>query len=127
VATVLFLAAATIGLWPTEQAAKAAPKSEAPTLSIKPIPASSPAQTELSEAEHSPTRFTNPFDVSEIFEFPPGTPEDTARASVAETLLLRARERGTQVGTPVRHVHDRRSPPMPTPALLSESLFKKMT
>jgi hypothetical protein len=45
-------------------------------------------------ADEVPVRFTNPFDATEIFEFPAGTSEADARDAVAETLLQRARERG---------------------------------
>jgi hypothetical protein len=37
--------------------------------------------------------FTNPFDRSEVFEFPPGTSRAEARAAVAEFLIDRARGR----------------------------------
>jgi hypothetical protein len=40
-----------------------------------------------------PVRFTNPFDASEVFEFPPGTSSTYAHDAVAELLLQRARER----------------------------------
>lgn len=39
-------------------------------------------------------KFRNPFDASEVFEFPPGTTQMEARHAVRETLLQRARERG---------------------------------
>ena len=45
------------------------------------------------ESLESPVRFSNPFDVSEVFEFPPGTSDDQARESVAAILLQRARDR----------------------------------
>jgi hypothetical protein len=38
-------------------------------------------------------RFSNPFDATEVFEFPPGTSEAEARDAVAELLLQRARDR----------------------------------
>lgn len=38
-------------------------------------------------------KFTNPFDASEVFEFPPNTSEAQAREAVARTLLQRAQER----------------------------------
>jgi len=41
----------------------------------------------------SPVRFSNPFDASEVFEFPPGTSDQQARQSVAAILLQRARDR----------------------------------
>jgi len=45
------------------------------------------------ESQESPVRFNNPFDASEVFEFPPGTSDDQARQSVAAVLLQRARDR----------------------------------
>jgi hypothetical protein len=45
------------------------------------------------EPEPEPVRVANPFDASEIFEFPAGTSHAEARASMAEMLLERARER----------------------------------
>jgi hypothetical protein len=128
VATLLFLVATTIALWPAGQDAKIKHKSAAPTLSMNVTLPGPPSQAELSEVENLPTRFTNPFDASEVFEFPPGTPTDSARESVAEVLLERARERRVQIRA-VKHVHDRRPAPTPIrgPTLLSESLFKNAT
>jgi hypothetical protein len=40
-----------------------------------------------------PVRFTNPFDPTEVFEFPTGTSEEEAHAAVADLLVNRARER----------------------------------
>ena len=45
------------------------------------------------ESLDSPVRFSNPFDASEVFEFPPGTSDEQARQSVAAILLQRARDR----------------------------------
>jgi hypothetical protein len=59
-----------------------------------PLAAVRPDAPPLAEAQ---VRFANPFDASEVFEFPPGTPESDARDAVAELLLKRARDR---VGTP---------------------------
>jgi len=129
VATVLFLVATVIALWPAEQDARIKHKSVAPAaLSMNATLPEPPPQAELSQVNNAPTRFTNPFDASEVFEFPPGTPADSARASVAEVLLERARERRAQIRT-VKHLHDRRSTPTPVrgPTLLSESLFKNAT
>jgi hypothetical protein len=56
---------------------------------------SSPAAG-TAQPEGSPdlvVRFKNPFDASEVFEFPPGTSVAEARQSVAEVLLERARDR----------------------------------
>lgn len=40
-----------------------------------------------------PVRFVNPFDATEVFEFPRGMSENDVREAVAELLLDRARER----------------------------------
>jgi hypothetical protein len=40
-----------------------------------------------------PVTFTNPFDATEVFQFPSGTSESEARQSVAELLMQRARDR----------------------------------
>jgi hypothetical protein len=45
------------------------------------------------EAEGPPVFFTNPFDETEVFEFPPGTSPEEARAAVADLLIMRAQER----------------------------------
>jgi len=67
-------------------AARHSPVSSAPTT---PSPADSQA---------APVQFTNPFDASEVFEFPPGTTETAAREAVAELLLQRARDRRPEWG-----------------------------
>jgi len=122
VAVVLGLLAVIIALWPAEQPAKAAVQ-EVPTRATKePLPTAAMA-TAPAEARNSPTRFTNPFDSSEVFEFPPGTSEDAARKSVAEILLERARERGPQI-TSVKRARATQSPPVRIPRLASKSLFR---
>jgi hypothetical protein len=52
-----------------------------------------PTATVPAESPEPPVRFRNPFDASEVFEFPPGTSDDSARESVAAMLLQRARDR----------------------------------
>lgn len=47
----------------------------------------------LPSANNAPVRFTNPFDATEVFEFPPGTSKSEARHAVADLLLKRARDR----------------------------------
>jgi len=47
----------------------------------------------VSPAERLPVTFANPFDASEIFEFPAGTTQTEAHDAVADLLLQRARER----------------------------------
>lgn len=51
------------------------------------------AADEVESAPAVPVRVANPFDASEVFEFPQGTPTAEARAAMAEILLQRARER----------------------------------
>jgi len=54
-----------------------------------------PEATLPAESPQPPVRFRNPFDASEVFEFPPGTSDDSARELVAAMLLQRARDRHT--------------------------------
>jgi len=54
------------------------------------------------ESKGPPVRMTNPFDRSEVFEFPPGTSRKEARKAVSEILLQRANERGPQLAR-MRH------------------------
>ncbi|HEY4214631.1 MAG TPA: hypothetical protein VGM84_24355 [Steroidobacteraceae bacterium] len=51
------------------------------------------AQVQFPPEESLPVYFRNPFDASEVFEFPPGTSQTDARDAVAELLMKRARER----------------------------------
>ena len=62
------------------------------------------------ESLDSRVRFSNPFDASEVFEFPPGTSDEQARQSVAAILVQRARDR--QVADAVKS-----NPPMPGAAV----------
>ena len=64
-----------------------------PTMIIKGPISAPPAATPPAEPQKPPVRFRNPFDASEVFEFPPGTSATEARQSVAKLLLQRARER----------------------------------
>jgi hypothetical protein len=52
------------------------------------------AATEAITPPGPAVKFRNPFDASEVFEFPPGTTQKEAWDAVRETLLQRARERG---------------------------------
>jgi hypothetical protein len=121
VAIALGLAAVTIALWPSPQRAEAATQPNIPVVSTK-VPLES-AASQTAPPENSPMRFANPFDTSEVFEFPAGTTEDDARASVAEILFERARERGAQTSS-IRRVHNRPSAPLRIPRLVSKSIFK---
>ena len=126
VAALLGLAAVAIAVWPGEQPQKAPPPYEVPALSVSAPLLVAPTQATLSAVQNLPTRFTNPFDTSEVFEFPPGTTQDAARESVAETLIERARERRAQMRS-VKHVQGRQPEHLEVPTLLSESDFKKAT
>jgi hypothetical protein len=116
IALVLALAAATIALWPTPQSAKSATQLREP-LPSKVASFGLPSRTEPAVSS-VPTRFTNPFDASEVFVFPPGTTEDAARQSVAEVLLQRARDREALISS-VKYVHTQPPPPFRIPALMS--------
>jgi hypothetical protein len=91
-ASALGIAAAVIALG--SAAHRAADRSSSPpAVTIKAPNSAAPAAPEPAGSQSSPVRFKNPFDASEIFEFPPGTSEAEARQSVAELLLQRARDR----------------------------------
>ena len=60
----------------------------------------------IDEPEGEPVRIANPFDESEVFEFPAGTSEVEARAAMSEMLMERARERYAQVDS---QLHKRRA------------------
>jgi hypothetical protein len=69
---------------------------EVPTSAPTSVPASVPT-SELAPASpvtpDVPVRYKNPFDASEVFEFPAGTSRAEMRDAVAELLSQRARER----------------------------------
>jgi hypothetical protein len=50
------------------------------------------------ELHGEPVHFANPFDASEVFEFPPGTTEAEAREAVADFLIERAMSRQAHLG-----------------------------
>jgi hypothetical protein len=97
----------TAGLWSTspthgieqqqtELATPNSPRPQPPLAAPQAPSAVAPAATPQQPAEPQPTtpvRFKNPFDRSEIFEFPAGTSLEDARQSVASLLLQRARDR----------------------------------
>jgi hypothetical protein len=119
IALVLAMIAAIIALWPNGQGPDTPSQSLLPTLTTKDsLPHPSP-QPEDSGAQSSPVRFTNPFDASEVVEFPPGTTEEAARASVAEMLLQRARERRAHLAT-AKHVREHRSAALRASTLMPE-------
>jgi hypothetical protein len=72
------------------QPASVEPPAPALAMVSEPVrvqPAASP------EPPPPPVKFANPFDRSEVFEFPAGTSKAEARRKVAELLLERAQER----------------------------------
>jgi hypothetical protein len=71
------------------QPARAAPIAPPPVAALVPAPAA-PVAAPL------PVKFANPFDRSEVFEFPAGTSKTEARARVADLLMKRAQERRAQ-------------------------------
>jgi hypothetical protein len=52
-----------------------------------------PPLADVTTPPDDPVRIVNPFDASEVFEFPAETPESDARAAVAELLMKRAQDR----------------------------------
>ena len=61
-----------------------------PSIAEAVLPSSSPAPAAAVDAT---VKFANPFDQTEVFEFPAGTSAEEAQARVAEILLQRAQER----------------------------------
>jgi hypothetical protein len=70
---------------------------------------SSSAPVVATVSNQEPLRVRNPFDRSEVFEFPAGTTSDAAKTAIADTLLERARER--QAEYDAKHPRKRRSRP----------------
>jgi hypothetical protein len=66
------------------------------TVPQQPDPVIDAVETETAPP---PVRFTNPFDKSEVFEFPAGTTRAEARDAVADILLQRAQGRKDLVRT----------------------------
>jgi hypothetical protein len=74
------------------------------TQAARPTPAPPAAETPAPAGE--PVLFKNPFDRTEVFEFPPGTSQADARDAVANALLERAQGRGPDVlKLKIRKVH----------------------
>ena len=77
----------------------AATQSRAPAVLVQaspepppPLPVQRPAPV-----AQEPVHLENPFDRSEVFDFPPGTSEAEARDAVAKILFERAQSRGPDV------------------------------
>ena len=57
------------------------------------VRSAAPAETPLPPVDTVRVKFINPFDATEVFEFPSNTSETEARQAVAHVLLQRAHER----------------------------------
>jgi len=97
--------AATIGY----QGLRSAPAVPPPAPTVEQIDEPQPPQVIAQVSDQPLVRVPNPFDKSEVFEFPAGTTPDAARAAIADTLLERARER--QAEYDAKHPKRRRSRP----------------
>jgi hypothetical protein len=82
----------------------------APAIAIKTPSAAAPAAPQSAGPVGPPVRFKNPFDASEVFEFPPGTSKAEARRAVAELLVQRARDRQSRPGG-MKRVRNTRAAP----------------
>jgi len=96
IAAVIHLSALRLSAAPASEPAMAA----APlAVAAMPAPAATPGTREQAQQPPPPVRFVNPFDRSEVFEFPAGTSRTEARDAVAGILENRARARlGNQPG-----------------------------
>jgi len=101
---VIVVAIASLSTTRLTSAAKPNPLPETHKLvaaSPAPAPTAAPAISEPAQptvAQAQPLRFKNPFDKSEVFEFPAGTTLQEARASVADLLRQRAQDRHIRRG-----------------------------
>ena len=84
------------------------PTVPAPAVAIAVRLAPAPAANE--QPRDPAVQVINPFDATEVFEFPAGTTESDARNVIAELLLQRAGERRRQ-GLDLRHASNRHQPP----------------
>lgn len=85
-----------------------------------PLPPPPPPPAEPPAAAAEPVLFKNPFDRTEVFEFPAGTTQQEARDAVAKLLMDRAHGRGPDVlKLKVRKVRNSKAL---TPATTTQSL-----
>jgi hypothetical protein len=76
------------------RAAAPVPAPISPTVAAEVVPAPvAPVPQTVPTPPADVVTFRNPFDRTEVFEFPPGTSRSDARQAVAEILIERARER----------------------------------
>jgi len=90
-------------LWPASDRHLPTP-APAPTVT-RAAPLAEVAPGAPAEPQGAPVRIKNPFDATEVFEFPHGTPESEAREAVVERLLSRARDRRAE-GLALRRASD---------------------
>jgi hypothetical protein len=84
-----------------------------------PRPAPPPPRAEPPAAAAEPVLFKNPFDRTEVFEFPAGTTQQEARDAVATLLMDRAHGRGPNVlKLKIRRMHNSKAL---TPATTTQS------
>jgi hypothetical protein len=84
---------------PAKQKPVPAEVAQAPRPTPPPPPAEAPAPA------GEPMLFKNPFDRTEVFEFPPGTSQAEAREAVAKALLERAQGRPEVLNLKIRKLH----------------------
>jgi hypothetical protein len=84
------------------------PTAPAPAVAIA-VPLA-PAPTANEQPRGPAVQVTNPFDATEVFEFPAGTTASDARNVIAELLLQRGGERRRQ-GLDLRRASNRHQPP----------------
>ena len=75
--------------------APAVPPPAAPAPAVLAVPAVPAVPQESPPPAAAPVRMKNPFDATEVFEFPPGTTRAEARQKISELLLQRAVDRGS--------------------------------
>jgi hypothetical protein len=101
VAAALVIVIAIAALSSARLTTDAKPNTPPQTSKLVAAAATATAETESPSpqlAQTQPLRFKNPFDKSEVFEFPPGTTLEEARASVADLLMQRAQGRHIRPG-----------------------------
>ena len=92
IAVAITLAVAEVGgVWRLSSVSYAPVPTTAAAAEVR-VPAGQPSAL-IPPSEGARMMFTNPFDPSEVFEFPAGTSETEAHDAVADLLLQRARER----------------------------------
>ena len=96
------LAAALVGIAAIIAGRPGPPPRSAPRITPTPAVASTPPAAsepavlaQPQEPQGPPVRVKNPFDATEVFEFPAGTTRAEARRKIADLLLQRAVDRGS--------------------------------